>query len=85
MASQRHYSPTFRLSAWSVALMAAFAACAYVGSIPWEMLPQVLYMAFGASVAWVVAAYTANMSKTVKTVLLAIPVVLLVLVALIQA
>lgn len=84
MASKQPPSPTYRLSAWSGALMAAFAAVGYVGSQPWGPLPRALYMAFGASVAWVVAAYTGHMSTTVKAVLLAIPVVLLVLVALMQ-
>ena len=64
--------------------MAAYAAGGYVGSQPWGMLPRILYTAFSASVAGVVAAYMAYASIPVKAVLLATPVVLLVLAALIQ-
>ena len=71
MTSKHPDFPTFRLSAWSAALMAVFAASAYVGSLSWGRLPQVLYMAFGASVAWVVAAYTVHMSTLVKALILA--------------
>ena len=82
MTPKRTYSPTFRLSAWSVAMMAVFAACGYIGSLPWGLWPRVLFITFGVSVAWVVAAYMAKMPTTVKAVLLTV-LVLLTVVALV--
>lgn len=79
MAFKPPFLPTFRLSAWSVALMAVFAAAACVGSFYWGMLPQVLYVAFSTLIAWAVAAYMANMSMLVKAFTLAVGVAIVVL------
>ena len=79
MASNPTPLPTFCLSAWSVALMAVFAAAACVGSFHWGILPQVLYMGFSTLIAWVVAAYMANMSMLVKALSLAVGIAIVVL------
>jgi hypothetical protein len=57
-------------------MMAVFAASGYVGSLPWGLLPRVLFITFAVSVAWVAAAYMANMPTTVKAVLLTVLVAL---------